>query len=151
MKTYTNGQRPMKMYGGGMASPRPPMMSATEKQRDRQQSKNVEPAMGMPRMSEGARIRFSRKKNRGAKVLNIAKGMLSESQKGFLSQLTESQVRMIESKVNQRTKDMPFAYAAPRNQGKLLANILKKMMADPKNKKYLEQKRDAAGSAGELR
>ena len=141
----------MKMYGGGMASPRPPMMSATEKQRDRQQSKNVEPAMGMPRMSEGARIKFSSGKARGARAFNIARGMLSESQKGFLGQLTESQVKMIESKINQRTKDMPFAYAAPRNQAKLLANILKKMMANPKIKKYLEQKRDAGGSAGELR
>ena len=150
MKTYTNGQRPMKMYGGGMASPRPPMMSATEKQRDRQRSKNVEPAMGMPRMAEGG-IRFSRKKNRGAKVLNIAKGMLSESQKGFLGQLTESQVRQVESKYNQTIKDKPFAYATRRSQGKLLANTLKEMMADPKNKKYLEQKRDAAGSAGELK
>ena len=68
MKTYTNGQRPMKMYGGGMASPRPPMMSATEKQRDRQQSKNVEPAMGMPRMKGGglaAGIKKIKMKNGG--------------------------------------------------------------------------------------
>ena len=26
MKTYNNGQRPTKMYGGGMVSPRKPMM-----------------------------------------------------------------------------------------------------------------------------
>ena len=26
MKMYNNGQRPMKMYGGGMAMPRKPMM-----------------------------------------------------------------------------------------------------------------------------
>ena len=151
MKTYMNGQRPMKMYGGGMASPRPPMMSATEKQRDRQRSKNVEPAMGMPRMAEGARIKFSSGKARGARAFSIARGMLSEPQKGFLSQLTKSQVKQVESLINQTIKDKPFAYATRRSQGKLLANTLKEMMADPKNKRYLEQKKDAGGSAGELK
>jgi hypothetical protein len=137
MKTYTNGQRPMKMYGGGMASPRPPMMSATEKQRDRQRSKNVEPAMGMPRMAKG-----------GTQPMSVT---FSSEEQSLLDQLTDSQRRQVVSKIAQRIKDLPFAYRAKRNRRKLIKKTLLQMLGNPRNRKFLEQKRDAAGSAGELR
>tara|TARA_A100001515_G_scaffold83146_1_gene65919 strand:+ start:4084 stop:4527 length:444 start_codon:yes stop_codon:yes gene_type:complete len=137
MKTYTNGQRPMKMYGGGMASPRPPMMSATEKQRDRQRSKNVEPAMGMPRMAKG-----------GTPPMSVT---FSSEEQSLLNQLTDSQKRQVVSKINQKIKGMPFAFAAERNKRKLIKQTLKQMLGNQKNRKFLEQKRDAAASAGELK
>ena len=49
MKQYNNGQRPTKMYGGGMAMPRKPMMMGGLAQQNRTQqtpmAKNID--MGM--------------------------------------------------------------------------------------------------------
>ena len=50
MKQYNNGQRPQKMYGGGMAMPRKPMMVGGLAQKNRTQSSampKTQDAMGM--------------------------------------------------------------------------------------------------------
>ena len=51
MKQYGNGQRPQKMYGGGMASPRKPMQMGGLAQQNRNQQNPMTPktadAMGM--------------------------------------------------------------------------------------------------------
>ena len=51
MKQYGNGQRPQKMYGGGMASPRKPMQMGGLAQENRRQQSPMTPktadAMGM--------------------------------------------------------------------------------------------------------
>ena len=51
MKQYGNGQRPQKMYGGGMASPRKPMQMGGLAQQNRKQQNPMTPktadAMGM--------------------------------------------------------------------------------------------------------
>ena len=50
MKIYNNGQRPTKMYGGGMAMPRKPMMMGGLAQQNRTQGSatpKTQDAMGM--------------------------------------------------------------------------------------------------------
>ena len=51
MKMYNNGQRPTKMYGGGIAMPRKPMMMGGLAQQNRNQQNPMTPktadAMGM--------------------------------------------------------------------------------------------------------
>ena len=51
MKMYNNGQRPTKMYGGGMTSPRKPMQMGGLAQKNRKQQNPMTPktadAMGM--------------------------------------------------------------------------------------------------------
>ena len=50
MKQYNNGQRPTKMYGGGMAMPRKPMMMGGLAQQNRKQetmTTKTADAMGM--------------------------------------------------------------------------------------------------------
>jgi len=50
MKQYNNGQRPTKMYGGGMAMPRKPMMMGGLAQQNRTQGSatpKTQDAMGM--------------------------------------------------------------------------------------------------------
>ena len=51
MKMYNNGQRPTKMYGGGMASPRKPMQMGGLAQQNRNQQNPMTPktadAIGM--------------------------------------------------------------------------------------------------------
>ncbi len=51
MKMYNNGQRPTKMYGGGMASPRKPMVMGGLAQENRTRQNQMTPktadAMGM--------------------------------------------------------------------------------------------------------
>ena len=50
MKQYNNGQRPQKMYGGGMMMPRKPMMVGGLAQKNRTQSSampKAQDAMGM--------------------------------------------------------------------------------------------------------
>lgn len=51
MKQYNNGQRPTKMYGGGMAMPRKPMQMGGLAQKNRRQEDTMTPktadAMGM--------------------------------------------------------------------------------------------------------
>ena len=50
MKQYNNGQRPTKMYGGGMAMPRKPMMMGGLAEQNKSQgtmSAKTQDAMGM--------------------------------------------------------------------------------------------------------
>ena len=47
MKMYNNGQRPTKMYGGGMAMPRKPMMMGGLAQQNRTQQTPMAKNMGM--------------------------------------------------------------------------------------------------------
>ena len=50
LKQYNNGQRPTKMYGGGMAMPRKPMMMGGLAEKNRTQSSampKAQDAMGM--------------------------------------------------------------------------------------------------------
>ena len=47
MKQYGNGQRPQKMYGGGMASPRKPMQMGVLAQQNRTQQTPMAKNMGM--------------------------------------------------------------------------------------------------------
>ncbi len=50
MKQYNNGQRPTKMYGGGMAMPRKPMMMGGLAEKNREQTTMTAPKkdpMGM--------------------------------------------------------------------------------------------------------
>ena len=47
MKQYGNGQRPQKMYGGGMASPRKPMQMGGLAQQNRTQQTPMAKNMGM--------------------------------------------------------------------------------------------------------
>ena len=47
MKQYNNGQRPTKMYGGGMAMPRKPMMMGGLAQQNRTQQTPMAKNMGM--------------------------------------------------------------------------------------------------------
>ena len=52
MKMYGNGQRPTKMYGGGMASPRKPMQMGGLAQQNRTQQTPMAKNMGMGMMTE---------------------------------------------------------------------------------------------------
>ena len=47
MKQYNNGQRPQKMYGGGMTMPRKPMMMGGLAQQNRTQQTPMAKNMGM--------------------------------------------------------------------------------------------------------
>jgi len=47
VKQYNNGQRPTKMYGGGMAMPRKPMMMGGLAQQNRTQQTPMAKNMGM--------------------------------------------------------------------------------------------------------
>ena len=47
MKMYGNGQRPTKMYGGGMATPRKPMIMGGLAQQNRTQQTPMAKNMGM--------------------------------------------------------------------------------------------------------
>jgi hypothetical protein len=85
MKQYNNGQRPTKMYGGGMAMPRKPMMmgglaqqnrtmgSASPKQADAMGMMTSQKKFGMGYNLGGAIKKFEAKKAK--------KGMLVGGQK----------------------------------------------------------------------
>ena len=85
MKQYNNGQRPTKMYGGGMASPRKPMQmgglaeqnrtmgSASPKQSDAMGMMTPQKKFGMGYNLGGAIKKFEGKKAK--------KGMLVGNQK----------------------------------------------------------------------
>ena len=63
MKMYNNGQRPTKMYGGGMAMPRKPMMMGGLAQKNRNQTSMTPKAkdpMGM--MTEQKKFGMGMKK-----------------------------------------------------------------------------------------
>ena len=47
MKQYNNGQRPTKMYGGGMMTPRKPMQMGGLAQQNRKQAQPMAKNMGM--------------------------------------------------------------------------------------------------------
>tara|TARA_Y100000401_G_scaffold95727_1_gene82559 strand:- start:65 stop:400 length:336 start_codon:yes stop_codon:yes gene_type:complete len=47
MKMYNNGQRPTKMYGGGMMTPRKPMQMGGLAQQNRKQAQPMAKNMGM--------------------------------------------------------------------------------------------------------
>lgn len=80
MKMYNNGQRPQKMYGGGMAMPRKPMMMGGLAQRNRTQGSatpKTQDAMGMMTQQKkfdmgynlgGAIKKFEKKKGGGKLV-----------------------------------------------------------------------------------
>ncbi len=80
MKQYNNGQRPTKMYGGGMAMPRKPMMmgglaeknrtqsSAMPKARDAMGMMTQEKKFGMGYNLGGAIKKFEKKKGGGKLV-----------------------------------------------------------------------------------
>ena len=77
MKQYNNGQRPQKMYGGGMAMPRKPMMLGGLADRNKSQgtmSAKTQDAMGMMTQQKkfgmgynlgGAIKKFEKKSNGG--------------------------------------------------------------------------------------
>ena len=77
MKMYNNGQRPQKMYGGGMMMPRKPMMVGGLAQKNRTQSSatpKTQDAMGMMTQQKkfdmgynlgGAIKKFEKKSNGG--------------------------------------------------------------------------------------
>ena len=52
MKQYNNGQRPQKMYGGGMTMPRKPMMMGGLAQQNRTQQTPMAKNMDMMGMTE---------------------------------------------------------------------------------------------------
>ena len=77
MKQYNNGQRPQKMYGGGMAMPRKPMMVGGLAEKNRTQGSatpKTQDAMGMMTQQKkfdmgynlgGAIKKFEKKSNGG--------------------------------------------------------------------------------------
>jgi hypothetical protein len=84
MKQYNNGQRPQKMYGGGMAMPRKPMMVGGLAQKNRTQSSampKTQDAMGMMTQQKkfdmgynlGGSIKKFEKKSNGGKAGGIPK------------------------------------------------------------------------------
>ena len=78
MKQYNNGQRPQKMYGGGMAMPRKPMQIGGLAQQNRTQQTPMAKNMGMGMMTEqkkygmgmnlGGAIKKFEKKSTGGKT-----------------------------------------------------------------------------------
>ena len=108
MKQYNNGQRPTKMYGGGMASPRKPMQmgglaeqnrtmgSASPKQSDAMGMMTPQKKFGMGYNLGGAIRKFEKKSNggkTGAKpdYLDFDKdGNTTESMKQALAQKGKS-------------------------------------------------------------
>ena len=78
MKMYNNGQRPTKMYGGGMMTPRKPMQMGGLAQQNRTQQTPMAKNMGMGMMTEqkkygmgmnlGGAIKKFEKKNTGGKT-----------------------------------------------------------------------------------
>ena len=91
MKIYNNGQRPQKMYGGGMAMPRKPMMIGGLAEKNRTQGSampKAQDAMGMMTQQKkfgmgynlGGAIKKFEKKNKNSKVGGIPK---TDKQKEF--------------------------------------------------------------------
>jgi len=73
MKMYNNGQRPTKMYGGGMAMPRKPMGGLAEQNRVQPttMAKNMgatEPKRFSMGMNLGGAIKKFENKNNGGKL-----------------------------------------------------------------------------------
>ena len=78
MKQYNNGQRPTKLYGGGMMTPRKPMQMGGLAQGNRENKTPMAKNMGMAMMTEqkkygmgmnlGGAIKKFEKKNTGGKT-----------------------------------------------------------------------------------
>ena len=77
MKQYNNGQRPTKMYGGGMMTPRKPMQMGGLAQQNRKQAQPMAKNMGMGMteqkkygmgMNLGGAIKKFEKKSTGGKT-----------------------------------------------------------------------------------
>ena len=78
MKQYNNGQRPTKMYGGGMMTPRKPMQMGGLAQGNRENKTPMAKNMGMAMMTEqkkygmgmnlGGAIKKFEKKSTGGKT-----------------------------------------------------------------------------------
>ena len=95
MKMYNNGQRPQKMYGGGMAMPRKPMMLGGLAEQNKNQgamSAKTRDAMGMMTQQKkfgmgynlgGAIKKFEKKSNGGKLVGNQKK--LDKNKDGKIS------------------------------------------------------------------
>ena len=95
MKTYNNGQRPQRMYGGGMAMPRKPMMLGGLAEQNKNQgamSAKTRDAMGMMTQQKkfgmgynlgGAIKKFEKKSNGGKLVGNQKK--LDKNKDGKIS------------------------------------------------------------------
>ena len=75
MKQYGNGQRPQKMYGGGMATPRKPMMIGGLAQQNRKEQTPMAKNMGMGMNLGGAIAKFEgrQKKALGGNITKTAK------------------------------------------------------------------------------
>ena len=96
MKQYNNGQRPTKMYGGGMASPRKPMQMGGLAQENRRQQNPMTPktadAMGMMTDQKkfgmgynlGGAIKKFEKKSAGGKLVGNQK-KLDKNKDGRIS------------------------------------------------------------------
>jgi hypothetical protein len=81
MKMYNNGQRPTKMYGGGMASPRKPMQMGGLAQQNRQQQ------------------------NAMTRKTADAMGMMTDQKKFGMGYLTGGQVKLDKNKNNRIDKE----------------------------------------------
>mgnify|MGYP003113642066 CR=1 FL=1 len=93
MKMYNNGQRPTKMYGGGMTTPRKPMQMGGLAQQNRKQAQPMAKNMGMGMTEQkkygmgmnlgGAIAKFEgrQKKATGETVKKGAKPMTSKQKK----------------------------------------------------------------------
>ena len=68
MKMYNNGQRPQKMYGGGMMMPRKPMMVGGLAQKNRTQSSATPKTQDAMGMNLGGAIKKFEKKSNGGKT-----------------------------------------------------------------------------------
>ena len=95
MKAYNNGQLPTKMYGGGMAMPRKPMMMGGLAQQNRTQGSatpKTQDAMGMMTQQKkfdmgynlGGSIKKFEKKSNGGKLVGNQK-KLDKNKDGKLS------------------------------------------------------------------
>ena len=89
MKMYNNGQRPTKMYGGGMALPRKPMGGLAEQNRVQPttMAKNMgatEPKRFSMGMNLGGAIKKFEKKSNGGKLVGNQK-KLDKNKDGKIS------------------------------------------------------------------
>ena len=95
MKQYNNGQRPQKMYGGGMAMPRKPMMLgglAEQNKSQRTMTPKSQDAMGMMTQQKkfgmgynlGGAIKKFEKKSNGGKLVGGQK-KLDKNKDGRIS------------------------------------------------------------------
>jgi len=89
MKQYNNGQRPTKMYGGGMAMPRKPMGGLAEQNRVQPttMAKNMgatEPKRFSMGMNLGGAIKKFEKKSNGGKLVGGQK-KLDKNKDGKIS------------------------------------------------------------------